>query len=53
MDPSDKGKDKESDGSDEEDTSSEGPKRLGLSSDPEDYLIAKKKLKKAVLEHYR
>ncbi|KAH0580784.1 hypothetical protein H2248_011943 [Termitomyces sp. 'cryptogamus'] len=28
-------------------------RHTGLSADPEDYLFAKKKLKKAVLEHYR
>ncbi|KAG6823378.1 hypothetical protein H0H87_001255, partial [Tephrocybe sp. NHM501043] len=28
-------------------------RRVPLSPDPEDYLHAKKKLKKAVLEHYR
>ncbi|KAG6873652.1 hypothetical protein C0995_012583 [Termitomyces sp. Mi166 len=28
-------------------------RHTGLSTDPEDYLFAKKKLKKAVLEHYR
>ncbi|KAG6877196.1 hypothetical protein C0993_009483, partial [Termitomyces sp. T159_Od127] len=28
-------------------------RHMGLSTDPEDYLFAKKKLKKAVLEHYR
>ncbi|GLB42048.1 putative EXS family protein [Lyophyllum shimeji] len=49
-----KGKEKEEDAESEieEDRRSFG-RTVGLSSDPEDYLYAKKKLKKAVLEHYR
>ncbi|KAF5381280.1 hypothetical protein D9615_008351 [Tricholomella constricta] len=47
-----KGKDKEESEEDERLPPGTG-RRVGLSTDPEDYLYAKKKLKKAVLEHYR
>jgi hypothetical protein len=53
LDSGDKGKEKEEDGSGDDDGSPSGVKHITLSSDPDDYLYAKKKLKKAVLEHYR
>ncbi|KAG5646759.1 hypothetical protein DXG03_002445 [Asterophora parasitica] len=48
-----KGKEKEDLPEEEEERLKAGGRRMGLSSDPEDYIYAKKKLKKAVLEHYR
>ncbi|KAG6836038.1 hypothetical protein C0991_003594, partial [Blastosporella zonata] len=40
-------------GNDIQETTLSGGRHAPFSSDPEDYLHAQKKLKKAVLEHYR
>uniref|UniRef100_A0A8H7XW23 Uncharacterized protein n=1 Tax=Psilocybe cubensis TaxID=181762 RepID=A0A8H7XW23_PSICU len=42
-----------SDAGDNDEQESPGPRQIPLSADPDSYLYAKRKLKRAVLEHYR